>query len=247
MIDLLSADLLSGFDPVEVFRRALSLEPMAHQVDYLRSRRPMLVLKGRQTGFSTTAAAKAIHLCWFRPNVLAAIISPSQKQSENVARIARQGLRALGARLEADSASNIKLANGSRIVSLPGTAKSVRGFTAQLLVIDEAAYVLPETWVAARPLIATGGQLIVQSTPNGQAGDFWDLWRANDPTWQRFTLRSDEVPTISAAFLAKELAELGSDGFASEYLCEFGRVGVPSLFTAERLARWSLPPKESHG
>jgi hypothetical protein len=243
MSDALSDDLLAGLDPVAVFERALGLAPMPHQVDYLRSSEPILALKGRQTGFTTAAAVKAIHACWYRPNILAAIVSPSLRQSTVVATIARQGLRALGARLAADSASMIRLANGSAILSLPGTAKSVRGWSAQILVLDEAAYVEPDTWTAARALVATGGQLIVQSTPAGQSGDFWELCRANDPAWRRFVVRSDEVPTISTAFLEGERRAMGPDAYAAEYECQFGRA-VAGLFSADRLAGLILPETE---
>lgn len=239
----LAIDLRSALDPAILFGRAFGMAPMPHQVSYLRSTRSMLVVKGRQTGFSTSAAGKAIHRCWYEPNVTAAIVSPSLKQSTAVASIARRGLRALGARLEADSASRIRLANGSAILCLPGTAKSVRGFTAALLIADEAAYLEEPTWVAARPLIATGGQLIVQSTPAAARGFFFELSNAADPAWQRITVRSDEVPTISAEFLAAEQRAMAAPAFRAEYLCEFGQVGA-SLFTAERLASFVLPAKE---
>lgn len=134
----------------------------------------------------------------------------------------------------------LRLPNGSRIISLPGTARSVRGWTARLLVLDEAAFILPETWTAARALVATGGRTVVQSTPADEAGDFHELVMADDPAWAHFTVRSDEVPTISAAFLESERRAMSPDAYATEYECQFTAAGASS-FTAERLASLILP------
>ena len=134
----------------------------------------------------------------------------------------------------------LRLANGSRIISLPGTARSVRGWTAKLLIIDEAAFVEPATFTAARALVATGGRLVVQSTPADEAGDFYELVTGDDPAWSRYTIRSDEVPTILPAFLEAERRAMSPDAYATEYECQFGKVGA-TLFTAERIAGLILP------
>lgn len=231
----LAADFRAALDPAFLFRQAFGLEPHDWQRDYLRETRPTIVLKGRQTGASTAAAALAIHATVYAANVNAVIVSPSLKQSTEIATKARVGLYALGARLIQDSASSLRLANGSRILSLPGTARSVRGWSAKLLVIDEGAFVEPETFVAARALVATGGRLVVQSTPALEAGDFYELVQADDPDWARFTIRSDEVPAISAEFLEGERRALSPDAYATEYECTFGKAGA-TLFSIEQLA-----------
>jgi hypothetical protein len=110
----------------------------------------------------------------------------------------------------------------------------VRGWTARLLILDEAAYIEPETFVAARALVATGGRLVVQSTPAAEAGDYYELVKAEDPAWARFVVRSDEVPTISAAFLEAERRAMSPDAYATEFEAVFGKSGA-SLFTAERI------------
>ena len=72
--------------------------------------------------------------------------------------------------------------NGSRIVGLPGTEGTVRGFSAvSLLLIDEAARVEDAMYKALRPMLAVGGgDLWLMSTPWGKRGFFyeaWDAWR----------------------------------------------------------------------
>jgi len=241
MRDPLLEDMLAALDPAQLFRRALGMEPMPHQVDYLReTTRPILVNKGRQTGFSTAAAVKAIATVLYEPDIQVVLISPTLKQSSAITAIARQGLRNLGETLLGDSVSMLRLTNGSAIQSLPGTARSARGYTARVLVLDEFAYLLPETIVAARALVATGGQIIRQSTPAGAGGPFFDAWQQHEEDEVRFEVRSDEVPTISADWLAQERRSLGPAAYAQEYECSFSGAGA-SLFDADRLRDLVLP------
>jgi hypothetical protein len=215
-----ATDLRGALDPAATFEHAIGLVPLDWQRAYLRETRPAVVLKGRQTGASTAAAALAIHATVYQRDVNAVVVSPSLKQSTEIATRARTGLRNLGVRLVQDSTSMIRLANGSRILSLPGTARSVRGWTAKLLILDEAAFISPETFVAARALVATGGRLVVQSTPAAESG---------------VTVRSDEVPTIDPAFLDAERRSMSPDEFDREYACAFGKAGA-SLFSLDRIA-----------
>lgn len=231
----LADDFRTALDPVVTFRQAFRLDALPWQCGYLREDRPTVVLKGRQTGASTGAAGLAIHATVYASDVNAVIVSPSLKQSTEITTRARIGLRNLGVRLTQDSTSMLRLANGSRILSLPGTARSVRGWTAALLILDEAAFIEPETFTAARALVATGGRLVVQSTPAAEWGDFHELVMGDDPGWARFTVRSDEVPTISASFLEAERRAMSPDAYSTEYECAFGKGGA-SLFSLGQIS-----------
>lgn len=230
----ITADFRAALDPAELFRQAFGNAPHAWQSEYLRETRNAVNLKGRQVGASQAAAALAIHSCRYWPNTNAVIVSPSLKQSTEITTKARVGLYALGIRLLQDSSSMLRLANGSRILSLPGTAKSVRGWTARLLVLDEAAYIEPETFTAARALVATGGRLVVQSTPADEVGAFYDLVTDTPANWASFSVRSDSVSSINDDFLASERKSMTPDEYAREYECAFGKAGA-SLFTMARI------------
>jgi hypothetical protein len=222
---------------VETFAEAFHHQAMAHQVAYLAEDRDLVVLKGRQVGMTEAAGALAIHTARSRPGSLSAIISPSLRQSTEVAMRARLGLMDLGDDLAQDSASLLRLRNGSRILSLPGTDRSVRGYPCDLLVIDEAAWVSDLTWNAARAtVVATRGRIVVQSTPGVPAGFFHDLATATPDAWEFMRVRSDEAATIDPAFLERERREMDPALFAQEYLAEFGAVaGGRGLFTAAQL------------
>ena len=151
------------------------MDPTPYQERLLVEKRHTVVLKGRQTGFTQAAAALAIDCARSRAGALAAVISPSLRQSTEISTRARLGLLDMSERLVQDSVSLLRLKNGSRILSLPGSDRGVRGYPADLLVIDEAAFVADRTSVSARPMVAaTGGRIVVQSTPGAPVGFFWE-------------------------------------------------------------------------
>lgn len=204
--------------PVETLEQAFGFEAMPHQVEYLNETRPLLASKGRQTGMSTAAAALAVYLARSVPKSTSAIISPSQRQSIHLTSRARLGLWELGEKLRLDSTSQLMLQNGSQILSLPGSARSVRGFSCLLVVLDEASWISPETIAASRPLVsATGGRLILQSTPGAPFGDFYNLIMEPPPGWATMHISSEDVPTITKEFLEGERATLDPSVYAAEY------------------------------
>lgn len=221
-IDKLAPEAVA-FDPVDTFRRAFGQEPFGYQVDYLTTTADVVVLKGRQTGFTQAASALAIATARSKPGALAAVISPSLRQSSEVAVRARVGLWELGEKLVQDSVSLLRLRNGSRILSLPGSARGIRGYAVDLLVMDEAAFVDDATWTAARPMVAAAhGRIVVQSTCGAPVGFFHALATEPPAGWQKFTVPSSEAPSIDPEFLAREAAEMSPELYAQEYGCQFG-------------------------
>ena len=121
-----------------------------------------------------------------------------------------------------ESALRLELANGSRIVSLPGLEGPVRGYSGvRLLVIDEAARVSDELYYSIRPMLAvSGGSLIALSTPFGKRGWFHREYTEGQG-WEWVCIPATQCPRISPAFLEEERRTLPRLWFASEYLCEF--------------------------
>ena len=121
-----------------------------------------------------------------------------------------------------DSALRLELSNGSRIVSLPGSEGTVRGFSGvRLLVVDEASRVPGGLYYAVRPMMAvSNGRLVALTTPAGKRGWFYDAWQGAEP-WERTRITAHDVPRISAAFLAEERRSMPAPWFAAEYMAEF--------------------------
>lgn len=152
-----------------------------------------------------TAAILAVHTAAYTPGSTVLLLSPSQRQSTELMHAVKAVLRYLD-RPKQEAETKITLANGSRIISLPGGEGTIRGFSADLLIIDEAAQVPDETYAAVRPMLAvTNGRLIALTTPHGARGWFYEAWR-DGTGWERTRVPASEVPRISAEFLADERA-----------------------------------------
>ncbi len=208
--------------PIETFELAFGKRPTAWQKEYLAETADLVLLKGRQIGATQAAAALAVHTAMTEKGIDVVIISPSQAQSKEITRRARLGLWELDVSMPQDSESVLRLDTGSRIVSLPGNARAVRGYSPRLVIIDEAAWVADETWEAAEPLvIASGGRVIVQSTCGMPSGFFHALATQPRDGWAAMTVPSTDVPTVDQKRLEKQREDMDPITFAQEYLAQF--------------------------
>ena len=204
---------------------AAGMTPDPWQQEVLTSSSPMLLLCCRQSGKSTTTAALALNVAVSEPGALVLLLSPSQRQSGELFKKVLAFMRSQPkpVALQGESALSLSLANGSRIVALPGAEGTVRGFSGvRLLVIDEAARVDDGLYRAVRPMLAvSGGRLIAMSTPRGMRGWFHQEWTQGGDAWRRIKVTADECPRISPEFLEQERASLGDWWFRQEYGCDF--------------------------
>ncbi len=124
---------------------------------------------------------------------------------------------------EAENKLTLELENGSRIIALPSTEGTIRGYSGvRLLIVDEASRVDDTLYAAVRPMLAvSSGRLIALSSPWGKRGWFFEAWANGGPTWERYEVPATQCPRISPAFLAEERATLGDLFYRSEYLCQF--------------------------
>ena len=216
-------EALAG-DPARLLADA-GLEPDPWQQAVLRSDASrLLLLASRQAGKSSVAAALALQTALLRPRSPVLLLSPSLRQSGELYRKVVDLFGALGRPMgvTAESALRLELANGSRVVSLPGDEKNIRGFSGvALLVIDEAARVEDALYCSVRPMLAVSqGRLAALSTPFGKRGWFHDEWHgAGD--WQRVKITAEQCPRIPPQFLSEERRALGERWYRQEYLCGF--------------------------
>ncbi len=161
---MLCRSLEIHLDPAAVMTHA-GMPPDAWQERLMRSQSDrMLLLCSRQSGKSTVTAAIALHEILHRPGSLVLLMSPTLRQSQELFRKVSDFRNALGLPIAVaeESALRLELANGSRIVALPGNEETIRGFSGvRLLVVDEAARVPDALYFSVRPMLAvSGGRLI---------------------------------------------------------------------------------------
>lgn len=234
-------DVARALDPV-VFAEAARLALDPWQARVLRSRaRQQLLNCCRQSGKTTVVGLLALHRAIYHPGSLTLAVSPSQRQSVELVRKVRTFLTALGITdVAQESVLAVTLANGSRLLALPGNEATIRGYAADLVLVDEAARVDDGTIDAVRPMLSvTGGQLVLLSTPWGMRGRFWEAWTAGGADWVRTRVMATECPRIPTAWLEQERRHLPPLVFQSEYECTFTDTLAQVFATADVLAALS--------
>ena len=213
-------------DPALFARHVLEFSPYGYQEKILcdNSKR-ICACMGRQSGKSLTIAAKAIHFATANPATNTLIVSATLRQStlmfEKIVQFIDNSV--LRKSVAYRSKTRIKLSNGSWIIALPSgnTGATLRGFKADLIILDEAAFIREEIIASVSlPMLATtDGYCWMLSTP-------WDknhiFYRAfTGPGWSVYHHPSSVNPMISSRFLQEQKELVGEERFAREYLAEF--------------------------
>jgi len=249
-------------DPTLLFQHAVGGPCDDWQRDLLLSTHSrMLVTCGRQIGKTAAVSVLAAHEALFKPESLTIVVSPSQRQSGEVFNRAAQVVKKAGAevskssvntgppntpRLEKQTATELKVPGGGRLLSLPGggTADaSIRGYTPSLVIIDESARVNDLVYTALRPMLAVSkGRLVCLTSPFGRRGFHWEAWRSNED-WLRIHVAATECQRIDQAWLKKERESMTAWEFRSEYMAEF-QDNAATAFAAELVQRALDPTVE---
>jgi hypothetical protein len=221
----LATDFAMALDRV-LFARTVGIEPDQRQAELLNSSATrILMLCSRQWGKSTIAAVLATHEMIYCPGSTVIAVSPSLSQSQELFKKVNAFWRKVPGAPEAvqESLTRMELANGSRLIALPGTEKTIRGLSAvSLILVDEAAAVEDALLAAVRPMMATrpDARFVAMTTPRGRRGWLFEAWE-HGAGWERISVKADECARISAEFLAEERLAHGPLIFSQEYQCTF--------------------------
>jgi hypothetical protein len=217
-------DLRLALDRV-AFAKRLGLKPDPWQEDLLSSTSERVLLNCcRQSGKSTMTGVIALHRALYHPGSLILCLAPALRQSQElfskIAGFYRDQGRPVSA--VAERKLSLELENRSRVITLPGSEKTVRGFSgAALLAVDEAARVDDSLYFAVRPMLAvSGGSLMMLSTPYGKRGVFFEEW-TNGIGWERYEVPASQCPRIPEVFLEEERHSLPRRVYRQEYECSF--------------------------
>lgn len=169
-------------------RGRIKFELREAQVETIRawlSNRYSVVLKARQIGFSTLAAAYAFWLTFFWQDRFVVMLSRTEREAAKLLQKSKYGykfippwMRQRGPQVTSDNQLKMTFANESAIESLPSGNDPARGESVYLVVVDEMAF-LPnpeEAWASIEPIADVGGRVICLSTANGSGNFFHHLW-----------------------------------------------------------------------
>ena len=128
--------------------------------------------------------------------------------------------------------TQLKLDNGSKILSSATTNTASIGFTIHCVLLDEFAHI-PENivnnfWRSVYPTLSSSdvSQCIICSTPNGTTNKYYELWSGAITKKNSFyPIRVDywEVPGHDEAWAAQMKADFGEEEFAQEFELQFNK------------------------
>jgi len=231
-------------DPVVFAETFLGWRPFPYQEKLLcDSSKRIVSCWGRQCGKTSTVAVKAIHFAYCNPNVTVLIASPSLRQSmimfERVLDFVKSS-SILSRVVARKTRTTVQLLNGSQIVALPCSENLLRGYTADIIICDEAAFMPEEVIVQVIfPMLSvTNGSAIFLSTPWGRDHFFYRAFM--DPSYSVHHVKSTECPLIKPEFLEEQRLNMSEEAFRSEYLAEF--VESAHCFFSQDLIRGCIDP-----
>ena len=151
-------------------------------VNQFKSHRYNIILKSRQLGISTLSAGYALWMMLFNADKNILVIAKDKDTAKNLVtkvRVMYHNLpQWLKTKLDEDNKLSLRFSNGSQIKAVAATAEAGRSEALSLLVLDEAAFIehANSIWTAAQQTLATGGDCITLSTPNGVGNWFHRQW-----------------------------------------------------------------------
>jgi len=189
-----------------------------------------LTLKSRQLGISTLAAGYSLWLMIFQKdrNVLA--LATTQATARNLVTKVQFMYDHLPKWLRVKHVEynklSLRLKNGSRIKAVSSNSDSARSEAVSLLLIDEAAFIdnIEETFTAAQQTLATGGQCMALSTPNGVGNWFHQTWvkaETKENSFLPIRLPWSVHPERNEEWRIQQDADLGPKMAAQECDCDF--------------------------
>jgi hypothetical protein len=207
------------------FARSIGFEPDPWQVDVLNSDSKRICINAaRQTGKSVTVALKALHYCLTHADALVLILSVSERQSKLLFTALLKHYNAANRPIyRAETTLSLELENNSKIIALPSSEQTIRGYSAvNLLLCDESARIPDELYYSSLPFIAVSDGAIIQlSTPFGERGFFYETFTGSSPEWLRIKVTAAECNRISDKFLKEQRESMGEYWYLSEFNCEF--------------------------
>jgi hypothetical protein len=183
----------------------------------------------RQSGKSTIVSSIPCHTAKYVPGSLSIVLAPTERQAQEDIIKVKDFISADKAypELTRESQDGIELANGSRIIVIPATERSARGYSKpRVIVMDEASRILDVVYKSGiRPMLTDNPEceMFSISTPNGKQGFFYEAHTGRG-RWERYEIRSpwtvdpdDEWNLLEAIPEEQYQAEMQAKGIRSWY------------------------------
>ena len=151
-----------------------------------------VILKSRQLGLSTLTAGYSLWLMTFHSDKNILVIATGKEVAKNLVtkvRVMYDGLPSwLKSEFEESNKLSLRFTNGSQIKAIASNESAGRSEALSLLIFDEVAFIdkIDTIWTAAQQTLATGGNCIALSTPNGVGNWFHKTWVGSEDGTNEF-------------------------------------------------------------
>jgi len=212
-------------------RILFNLYPFQGKVLHLfKDNQYIITLKSRQLGISTLAAAYSLWLMIFHKDKNVLALATTQATARNLVSKTMFMYDQLPKWLKLPAVEknklSLRLKNGSKITAKSSNADAARSEAVSLLLIEEAAFIdnIEETFTAAQQTLATGGQCMALSTPNGIGNWFHQTWERAETGENSFLpirLPWSVHPERDQSWRDQQDADLGPKMAGQECDCDF--------------------------
>ena len=195
--------------------------------------RNTVVTTARQAGKSTTTVAFILWFILFQEDKTVALLANKGETAREILgriQLAYQHLpKWLQQGIREWNKGSFELENNSRVIAAATSASAIRGYTINLLFIDEAAHIdnWDEFFTSVYPTISSGkeSKIILVSTPNG-LNHFYSVWVnaiENRNGYRPILVNWQDVPGRDEKWREQTLAGMNFDieKFNQEMNCEF--------------------------
>mgnify|MGYP003335657708 CR=1 FL=1 len=209
-----------------------------------------IVVKARQLGLSTTAAAYVSWLMLFHRDKSILVVATKLSTAANLVKKVKSIIKNLPewltiSKITTDNKNSFELDNGSWVKASSTSGDAGRSEALSLLVVDEAAHIenIGEMWAGLYPTLSTGGRCIALSTPFGIGNWFYDTYtkaEAQENDFNPIILPWNVHPDRDTEWFKKETRNMPPKQIAQELECNFNMSGDTLLSTEDILFVESL-------
>lgn len=225
-------------------------------VQTFQENRFVINLLPRQMGKTITVAAFLLHYAIFNKHKSIGILANKAATSREILSRIQRMLENLPFFLQPGvveyNKGNVEFGNGSTLMAAATSSDSIRGFSFNVVYLDEFAFVenADTFYTSTYPVISSGDdtKVLITSTPNGM-NLFYKLWedaRMGRNDYVPVQVHWNENPRRDKKWEETTLKNIGKKQFAQEYECAFhGSSGT--LISGATLAElvWQDPIKQS--
>ena len=218
-----------------------------------------IILKSRQLGLSTLAAAYAVWLAVFYKDKSILVIATKLAVAMNFIKKVKTVMNNMPKWLllpdvVENNKQSVLFSNGSQIKAIPTSEDAGRSEALSLLIVDEAAFVrnFDEVWQGLYSTLSTGGRAIILSTPNGVGNMYHKLYVDAEAGLNEFNptkLMWDVHPDRGDEWFEHESKNMTKVQIAQELMCDFAASGNTFLQSddIDYLRQHVRPPIERWG